>query len=370
MSGIPKALLIPLRQALKSCDEFSTQDQLYSLLSVEELRPWRDSLIQGMNQNQRVSFTISHLADKQIKGNGNALAFFVKMLSDIYDLADERHDRLDSLAEQIEWVSNVPIRPARLESINFEANPAGSEMIWISDVERMLECAKSVARIEVQTFSNGNPRGSSTGTAWLLTPNLALTCRHVIEAMGTLDTSINPRDLRMQISNALLTFDYTSGGKGLQYKVSSLEYPSFESPSLDYAIIRLEDRSDKPLHDRGYLWLDSDSPLTSQTSLYIIQHPLGHPQQISGDLFIKPSTSPGYILYRTPTNPGTSGSPVFNRTSWGVIALHNGENTQARLREGLLLKAVMSDIKMHRQDIYEEIMAAQNLKEGKICQPA
>ncbi|MDD4650884.1 MAG: serine protease [Methanothrix sp.] len=363
MPGIPKALLIPLRETLKSCDEFGTQDQLYSALSVEELRPWRDSLNEGRNQNQRVSFTIAHLADKQIKGKGNALAFFVKMLSDIYDLPDERHDRLSSLAEQIEWVSNVPIRPGKLESMNSEANPAGSQMIWISEAERMLECARSVARIDVQTFSDGNPRGSSTGTAWLLTPSLALTCRHVIEAMGTLGTSINPKDLRMQILSTLLTFDYTAGGKGLQYKISSLEYPSFESPSLDYAIIRLEDRSDKPLHDRGYLRLDSDSPLTSQTSLYIIQHPLGHPQQISGDLFVKPSTSPGCILYRTPTNPGTSGSPVFNRVGWGVVALHNGENTEARLREGLLMKEVLSDLMMHRQDIYEEIMVAQNSKE-------
>jgi len=104
-----------------------------------------------------------------------------------------------------------------------------------------------------------------------------------------------------------------------------------------------------------------DSPFTIQTSLYIIQHPLGQPQQVSGDLYVKPGTSPGSIFYRTPTNPGTSGSPVFNRASWGVVALHIGENNVVGLREGLMLQAIISDIQKNREDLYREVQAAQNI---------
>jgi V8-like Glu-specific endopeptidase len=359
MPGIPKALLRPLRQTLTNCDEFRSQRQLSSLFIIDELSPWKSSLPEAESLNERVNLTISYLADKRTKSGENVLALFLKVLADAYDSEDERHELLASLTDQMEWMSS---RPARPEPQSLEANLADGQKIWIEDVERMLECAKSVARIDVLRVSKGQNRGISTGTAWLIAPNLALTCRHVIEAIGPLDPSLDSLDLERQISNALFTFDYTSGGKGIQYKVSSLEYPLMESSSLDYALLRVEDRTDQPLLNRGYLRLDSDSPLTAQTSLYIIQHPLGQPQQVSGDLYIGPATGPGAILYKTLTDPGTSGSPVFNRASWGVVALHTGENKASRLREGLKLKAILSDIEKNREDLFREIQAAQNIK--------
>lgn len=357
MARIPNALLIPLRQVLSSCEEFRKQRYLSSIFVVEELSPWKSSLPEAESLDERVKLTISYLADKKTEHGDSILAIFLRILSNSYDHGDERCTRLATLADQLDWASSRPTKP---ESSALEANPSAGQMLWISDVEKMYDCARAVAKIDVPRFSKSQRLGSSTGTAWMVAPNLALTCRHVIEAIGPMDLPPEPADIQAQISNAVMTFDYTSGGKGVQYRVKALEYPLLDSPSFDYALLRVEDRSDRPLSEKGYLQLDLEPPLTAQTSLYIIQHPLGQPQQVSGDHFVKPGDTPGAILYKTPTNPGTSGSPVFNRANWGVVALHSGENITAGLREGLTLKAILSDIQKNREDLYEEIQAAQD----------
>src|SRR5262249_28067440 len=135
-----------------------------------------------------------------------------------------------------------------------------------------------------------------------------------------------------------------------------LEYPTLASHPLDYALLRLQDRSDAPLRTRGYLRLDADTPLTAQTALYIIQHPFGQTQQGARDNNVRQSPKQHPILYETPTEPGTSGAPVFNRTNWRVVALHNRENQVAGLREGTLLKAILADLQQHRPDLHAEIM--------------
>lgn len=356
MPGIPQVLLLPLIQALRDCNEFQTQSRLYSIFTNEELWPWKDGLPEASSLSERVDLTISYLIQKRRKNGESVLVVFLQILASKYDLEDERHERLLTLTDQLNWLTK---RPPRHEAKTLESNPTAVQMLWMGDAEKMLACARSVAMIKVPHFVDGRPEGVSTGTAWLLTNELALTCRHVINARGPLEPLISPEDLKMQIDNALLTFDYTTAGKGIQYKISSLEYPAFDSSPLDYALFRLEERPDFPLVGRRYLKLDVDAPLTAQTSLYIIQHPLGQPQQGAGDVFVGPSQNSGYILYKTPTEPGTSGSPVFNRDNWRVVALHRGENMAADAREGLLIKAILSDLETHRQDLFEEILKAQ-----------
>jgi hypothetical protein len=121
----------------------------------------------------------------------------------------------------------------------------------------------------------------------------------------------------------------------------------------------LKDRADEPLSKRSYLSLDSEAPLTPFTSLYIIQHPLGQPQQGIGDNFVKYSNNPNNILYKTPTEPGTSGAPVFNMQNWRVVAIHQSENDAEKLREGILIKSVLSDLEEQSPLIFNEINHAQ-----------
>ncbi len=360
MSGIPQILMPSLRKALMKCDEFRDSAQLRAVFETEELKPWRDGLIIVNNLKGQVDITISYLADKHRTSGENVLILLLRILANKYDPPDERYDLLNTVANQLEWLKKRPSKP---ESNVLEANPAAAQMLWIADAQKMLACARSVARVEVPRYIQQKKQGrASTGTAWLIAPGLAVTCWHVIENRGNYDSSIEISDLQMQIDNALLTFDYTVAGKGLQYSIAALMYPGIETQWLDYAVLRLSDRDDAPLRERGFLNLDIDAPLTTQTSLYIIQHPLGQPQQSAGDTYERPSVIDKRIFYNTPTEPGTSGAPVFNRANWHVTALHNGENQEAQLREGTLIKPILEDLKQHQVELYDEIIAAQDSK--------
>ena len=153
-----------------------------------------------------------------------------------------------------------------------------------------------------------------------------------------------------------MTFDFTQPGEGIEYGLEQLEH---EDVNLDYALLRLRDREDSPLEKRGFLKLDADVPLTLQTSLYVIQHPKGLPQQRSSGFFVE-STSLTKILHNAPTEGGTSGAPVLNVTNFRVVALHNGEDEAEHLRQAITIKAILADLKQHNPKLYDEIVAEQN----------
>lgn len=363
MEGIPKALYSPLRETLKKCNEvFSNQQMLWSIFSSEEqLRPWLDNLPEASSLNQRVDLTIGYLVDKHWKNGESVLVIFLEVLTERYDVQDDRHEKLQTLVEQLRWFNQFRQRISPQTRATLEANPHGSQMLPIIEAERALLCARSVARVDLPQIRKGKKVGESTGTAWLLAPGLAITCWHVLESRKRLEPPIEVPDLQAQLENMLLTFDYTVAGKGVQYKVESDSlYPTIDTGFLDYALLRLHDRHDEPLARYKHLYLDSEAPLTTQSSLYIIQHPLGGVQQIAGDSFERISPTKGRILYHTPTEPGTSGAPVFNRVNWHVVALHNGENELAHLREGTLMQAILAELEQEKPDLYHEIMTAQN----------
>ena len=362
MAGIPKILMQPLLKAIMDCDEFSSHAILYAIFADDRLKPFQKGLNEAQSIRSRADLTISYLADKYKTSGENGLVLLLEVLSERYDPEDERCGRLQALAKELDQHFKRP--PAQESPKQLEANPNQVPMLHIADAEKMLACAQAVARVDVPKIVNGKTKGHGTGTAWLVAPGIALTCWHVIENRSEMDSPIELPDLEAQLSSTVLRFDFTTYGKGLEYGVECLETPTIETQGLDYAVLRLKDRDDQPVQRRGFLRLDADMPLNPDSSLYIIQHPLGQDQQSAGDYYVKPSpTDTHRILYKTPTEPGTSGSPVLNRVNWRVVALHNAENESEKLREGTLIRSVMADIQQRHPDLYSEIMNAQSTKE-------
>jgi hypothetical protein len=359
MAGISTSMYGQLRETLLDCGPFADDRQLSALFKHPKLKPWRHSVPQAHTPAARVEAMLAFLLEKRRADTGeNALVLLLQVLSERLDPADECHWQLARLAEELNRALAGASPPARPEE---EANPQDEPMTFIAVDEKILACARSVARVSVPRIVDRRLERLPTGTGWLVTPELAFTCWHVVQARGFYDTPINEADLQAQVGNMLFTFDRRLPGEGIEHGVAALEH---YDPDLDYALLRLQDRQDAPLSQRGFLALDEEAPLTLQTQLFVIQHPRGQPQQRAAGFFVKKHpTNAHRILHRAPTEQGTSGAPVLNAANWRVVALHNGENQTERLREGTLLKAILADLAQRRPDLSREIMAAQNAKE-------
>jgi hypothetical protein len=118
---------------------------------------------------------------------------------------------------------------------------------------------------------------------------------------------------------------------------------------LDACLARLDPvpaRAPLPVHEAALLAPPAPGAAPDmEQRLYIVGHPLGGPLSFSiqdnvildheGPPAGKPSLEGRVLLhYRTPTEPGSSGSPVFDPVGWRVVALHHAGGMVMRRLNG------------------------------------
>jgi len=176
------------------------------------------------------------------------------------------------------------------------------------------ERARAVGRIVIQT-------GVSIGTGFLISPRLLMTTNHVIE---------NERIAAL----CRIEFDYVRRFDGRfgdtqlfrllpgEFFLTSVTHNDL---NLDYTIVAVEPVTSQgdELAGRGFIPLVSTlGDLTVFEWANIIQHPGGEPQQVAlRDNKVVKSLD-NFIHYEADTQPGSSGSPVFN-DQWQLVALHH-----------------------------------------------
>jgi predicted transcriptional regulator len=182
-----------------------------------------------------------------------------------------------------------------------------------------LEQCNAVARIE-------KPDGRACGTGWLVKASdffegregvLLLTNEHVI-----------PRCVRAKDAQA----NFQTTGETLQVKEIVWTSPVAE---LDATFVTLEgEPKAKPLvlHDEA---VEMPQPPDSAPRLYIIGHPMGRDIEFSIQDNHLLACNERLLHYRTPTEPGSSGSPVFESERWRVVALHHGGSKQVTRLDGV-----------------------------------
>lgn len=287
----------------------------------------------------------------------------------------EHYRVLENLLAELETFSTVTIlEPIPLKLLD-EVVIGVDERLPVSFLERGLIASKAVAKVLVPRVIDGNPQeGKGTGTGWLITPSLLITNYHVVEARDRRkELPASEADFREQALRASAWFDYV---------IENQEYSEYKSTelvhfnrSLDYSLLRLSSQtlsgSSESLTKWGYLSVAQLSPeLTRSDRLNIVQHPQGGVKRIAirSNFYVdrvSTDASPNRIRYLTDTEPGSSGSPVFN-DAWEVIALHHAavEVPESKQRgeiikynnQGILIHAILENLP---NQILDEIYATQ-----------
>ncbi len=190
---------------------------------------------------------------------------------------------------------------------------------WLTGIDR----ARGVARIgfDVDTGAGtgfvvrGNDLHPSLGEDFVLVTNA-----HVISDDDDVE-ALRPND-------AVITFE-ASAQPTSSYSVSDVVFTS-PPGELDATVVKLNapiaDRIDAfPLHSR--------LPAANRSRVYVIGHPRGGTLSFSIQDNLLIAHKAPRLHYRAPTEPGSSGSPVFN-AQWKLIGLHHGGGHHIRRLDG------------------------------------
>jgi tetratricopeptide (TPR) repeat protein len=217
-----------------------------------------------------------------------------------------------------------------------EANFKGEQMFDVARLQLILETCKSIGIVK-------STRGSETGTGFLVdikalddranSEIVFVTNAHVISS--SVAKAIDPND-------AYVTFELDdSPSSKNRYEVEKVLFtsapgplgmPSPDDDLFDVTIVRLKSL---PLNAKPLVVLKNLPLLNEKAKAFVIGHPQGSGLQISllGSTLLDISDNQKLLHYKTPTEPGSSGSPVFS-TAWKVIGIHHaGEAHMPKFRE-------------------------------------
>jgi|GEM_PF-617987 len=205
---------------------------------------------------------------------------------------------------------------ARLEKIIGPQN----NILKINWLEKALRASKAVCRV---VCADGN-----LGTGFLTKEGYVFTNNHVLRSAEVAGT-------------ARIEFNYELDPAGnvkarTTYQLNAADFKTSTPDQLDFARVKVLDRSDAPLSQWGFLEFDPEAIPTVGESVTIIQHPKGEDKQIALNSNEVLGLLNQHLFYSTDTEPGSSGSPVFNK-DWRVIAIHHAGKTDAE--GGLIVNA-------------------------------
>jgi V8-like Glu-specific endopeptidase len=187
-----------------------------------------------------------------------------------------------------------------------------SNLLRINWLEKALIASRAVCRI---VCADG-----SMGTGFLTAEGYLFTNCHVL-----------PNAREAQRAHAEFNYELDAAGQiknRVRYELDAADYRYSPADQLDFARVRIIDRPDAPLRQWGFLEFETGTTPAANEPVTIIQHPGGSDKQIALHANDVISVWDRYIFYTTDTEPGSSGSPVFNK-EWKVVALHHAGKSDA-----------------------------------------
>jgi V8-like Glu-specific endopeptidase len=240
---------------------------------------------------------------------------------------------------------------------------------------RLGEIEAQVCRVEI-----ASNKGVIYGTGFLLGPDVVMTNYHVIDAVIAGEQGqMTSQGLRAMPGDVTLRFDYkrqadgTTLNPGAEYHLATAwlidkspmspvdGLPQNGTPKpdeLDYALLRVAGapgaesigKADPGAAPRGWIKLPEKAyAFQPDTALFIMQHPQGEPLKLAldTDAVIGVNANGTRVMYKTNTEPGSSGSPCFN-SNWDLVALHHSGDPnfdpahKPAYNEGIPLTAILA----------------------------
>ncbi|MBK8969372.1 MAG: trypsin-like peptidase domain-containing protein [Lewinellaceae bacterium] len=228
---------------------------------------------------------------------------------------------------------------ARLEKI---IGPQ-SNLLKINWLEKALQASKAVCRV---VCSDGE-----LGTGFLTKEGYLFTNNHVIPSAEV------AKDARIEFNYELDANGATKTRNA--YRLDPNDFATSTPDQFDFSRIKIIDNPDSPLSQWGYVEFDPSAIPTVGEPVTIIQHPKGQDKQIALNANEVLGVWNQHVYYTTDTEPGSSGSPVFNK-DWKVVAIHHAGKTDAE--GGLQINARGDRRGANRGVLFEQIF--QVLKNG------
>ncbi|MBI5694104.1 MAG: DNA/RNA non-specific endonuclease [Verrucomicrobia bacterium] len=307
-----------------------------------------------------------------VSTHNESLSSAIQAVSPKFSASAPGRPRPAVTADRLQIRKNLVENPAA-DPNGYERILGKSDLNSINFLSRGLKAAAAVCRIKLPMEG-----GFSYGTGFLVGNRLLLTNNHVLASAA-------------EASQAEAEFGYEHDLDGVlaepvQFNLRPEEI-FFTSVECDVTFVAVAPLSENgvPLDRYGRLPL---LPISGKALpgewVSIIQHPAGQPKQIairaSEILALDANEVPDvnledFIHYSTDTEPGSSGSPVFN-DQWQVVAIHHKAVPATRSRsakesdeprwianEGVRISAVFQHLNQHRFDDSSANAVLQRLSE-------
>ncbi|MFD8099834.1 trypsin-like serine peptidase [Nocardia fluminea] len=237
--------------------------------------------------------------------------------SDVVDTEEQILARADRLLVTGEVPAQAVIELGRqdpVDSIRSLERVIGvaNELQAANFLTRGARAAAAVARISLAD----NGREMPMGTGSLVSPQLLLTNNHVLPTRGTAESVVIEFRAEVDIDNV--------PGPTVRYRLAPDDF-FVTDKHLDYTVVRVAPGPDGVAPGVTFGWnplIAKPGKIVIGEAMNVVGHPSGRLKEISIRHNRLDLQLDDFLHYVSDTEPGNSGSPVFN-DQWEVVALHH-----------------------------------------------
>lgn len=311
-------------------------------LGGKEFKRLFDAVIDAFNEGELrrcVKFDLDLSLDNIVRSPST----FPEKIQDLI----EYHERADRVGDLIEALrSNNSGNVALRDAADAIKKPAKA---GVSDLEKILRehgaafrnpqvFREQMASAEARVCRIETGPKDPIGTGFLIGPDLVLTCYHVVDG--------RPLSLlKFRFDARVITEESVEGQVTL---AGANETPTgvVSDKQLDFAVVRLAEAAGKQkvgqyqgAPERGWQTL-TPVEVKETDGVAILQHPNGSQLSFAGGGVV--AIQGNRLQYAVNTEPGSSGSPVFD-TNWQVVAVHCGAGA-GKYNEGTRITPIIGKI--------------------------